>query len=283
MRQWLAQLLRVTMRAAACSAAALVLAAAGQPALAGDSGLPQVQPSAPIAQQPVSQSAQLSAPKLTPELLAAYVQRQQALRNFSFTIPSEPSVLSEGVLSAYVARHVNPALTAIDMLEANAPKPSIDATALEKYAETKFVPTTKKVQAADREMLCLTQAIYHEARGEPESGQWAVANVIINRAFSSKYPSTLCGVVYQNAGAGHHNCQFSFACDGKSDNGTERAAWLKANRIALAAFREFQRGQRPDVLPKSVLFYHAKTVNPGWANVYRRVASIGDHVFYAPM
>jgi spore germination cell wall hydrolase CwlJ-like protein len=154
---------------------------------------------------------------------------------------------------------------------------------LEKYASTRFVPTVKKVEAADHEALCLAEAIYNEARGEPESGQWAVANVIINRAFSSQYPSTLCGVIFQNAKEGRYHCQFSFACDGRPDTGTESGAWSRARSIALAAFHEFQHGQRPGVVPKSALFYHAKSVSPSWAYVYRRVATIGDHVFYAPM
>jgi spore germination cell wall hydrolase CwlJ-like protein len=220
-------------------------------------------------------------PKLTPELLASYVARQQALKTFSaFDVPQTGS-LTNDMLSAYVESHSNPALRAIDTLEAAAPKSALTADLLANYAASKFVPTFKKVNVANHERLCLTQAIYHEARGESENGQWAVANVIINRAMNKRYPSTLCGVVYQNANSGH--CQFSFACDGRSDMGTERQAWNRANRIADAAFGEFQHGQRPDVLPKSALFYHAKTVNPGWSNTYHEVAAIGGHVFYSPL
>ena len=88
------------------------------------------------------------------------------------------------------------------------------------YAKAEFVPTVKSVKLADGEKLCLAQAIYHEARGESREGQLAVANVIINRAFSKKYPSTICGVVFQNADKGNYKCQFTFACDGRSDMGT---------------------------------------------------------------
>jgi spore germination cell wall hydrolase CwlJ-like protein len=258
-------------------AAGFVLFVTLSPASAQDMQVAEVTP----AELPV-QLAQVRqpVPQLTPELLAAYVARQQALKTFhGFDVPQTGSVTS-GMLSAYVESHNNPALAAIDTLEAAAPKSSLTADLLANYAARKFVPTVKKVTVANHERLCLTQAIYHEARGESDNGQWAVANVIINRAMSNRYPATMCGVVYQNASTGH--CQFSFACDGRSDMGTERAAWSKANRIADAAFGEFQHGQRPDVLPKSALFYHAKSVNPGWSNTFREVAEIGAHIFYSP-
>jgi spore germination cell wall hydrolase CwlJ-like protein len=271
MRTWLARLLRVVVHAATISAAVLVLFVTVQPVLADGATAPQ---------QATNSGEQ---PRLTPELLAAYVDRQQALRNFSFDIPAPDTELTNDLLSAYVARHANPALTAINALESSTQTSTVTDSMLAKYASSRFVPTAKKVEAAGHEELCLAEAIYNEARGEPESGQWAVANVIINRAFSRRYPSTLCGVIFQNAKQGRYRCQFSFACDGRPDTGTEPAAWNRAKRIALAAFREFQRGQRPGVLPKSALFYHAKSVNPHWADAFKRVATIGDHVFYAPM
>ncbi len=78
---------------------------------------------------------------------------------------------------------------------------------------------------------CLANAIYFEARSEPVRGQMAVAQVVVNRAFSGFYPNDICGVVYQNA---HRRlaCQFTFACDGKSKVINERGHWARANRIA---------------------------------------------------
>lgn len=218
-------------------------------------------------------------PRLTPELLAAYVARQKQLRAFDHFDVAPPPKLTPALLSSYIERQRNPALAAIDAAAEAAP---LNHAVLAAYAADGFVPTKKRVKLAEGERLCLTQAIYHEARGESVEGQWAVANIIINRAFSSRFPSTICGVVFQNADKGFHRCQFTFACDGKSDMGTERKAWNRAMRIADAAFAEFQKGDRPDVIPSTALYYHTRSVAPQWSNTYREVAEIGAHIFYAP-
>lgn len=220
-------------------------------------------------------------PQLTPALLAAYVERQQQIKSFdAFEVAPTGAELTEAVLSSYIAKRRNDALDAIESVDTTA-GPSLTSAVLVAYAEDKFVPTAKKVKLADSERLCLAQAIYHEARGETEAGQMAVANVIINRAFSKKYPSTICGVVFQNADRGRYKCQFTFACDGRSDMGTERKAWNRSIKLAEAAFAEFQQGERPDVIPGNVLFYHTTAVAPKWSHTFRRVAAIGSHVFYS--
>lgn len=220
-------------------------------------------------------------PKLTPQLLAAYVERQQEIKNFNaFDVTPTGTELTEAVLSSYISKRRNDALDAIESVDTTS-GPALTQAVLVAYAETKFVPTPKKVKLADSERLCLAQAIYHEARGESLDGQMAVANVIINRAFSKKYPSTICGVVFQNADKGKYKCQFTFACDGRSDEGKERAAWNRSMKLAEEAFAEFQRGERPDVLPGGVLYYHTTAVAPKWSHTFRRVAAIGSHVFYS--
>ena len=181
-------------------------------------------------------------PALTNDLLAAYVARQQALKRFDgFDVA--PTELTETVLLSYIdrTRGTNLALDAIDSMA----QPALNPDMLEVYAQKQFVPTVRKVKLGKDEQLCLAQAIYHEARGESEAGQWAVANVIINRAMSKKFPRTLCGVVFQNANQGLYRCQFTFACDGRSDIGTEKGAWTRAVKMAQAAYREFQQGERP--------------------------------------
>jgi spore germination cell wall hydrolase CwlJ-like protein len=220
-------------------------------------------------------------PQLTPALLAAYVQRQQQLENFDgFDVAPTGQYLTEAVLSGYIAKRRNDALDAIEQVDTTT-GPALTPAVLVAYAESKFVPTEKKVKLADSERTCLAQAIYHEARGETRDGQMAVANVIINRAFSKKYPSTICGVVYQNADRGKYKCQFTFACDGRSDMGTERAAWNRSVKLAEVAFAEFQQGERPDVIPGTALYYHTTSVAPKWSHTFRRVAAIGSHVFYS--
>lgn len=207
-----------------------------------------------------------------------------------------PELLSNYVASRAAATLQPTALGAAAELAATRPqfvptvprRPALTDDMVARYAETRYRPTADRVAAAARERLCLAQAIYHEARGEPEAGQWAVAQVILNRVQSSRYPQTICGVVFQNANSGKRSCQFSFACDGKSDMGGEgnrlvRESWVKANLIAFAAFKQYQAGgDTPDALPSTALFYHAKRVNPNWADSFKLVATIGSHVFYAP-
>jgi spore germination cell wall hydrolase CwlJ-like protein len=219
-------------------------------------------------------------PALTSDLLAAYVQRQQALENFNFELRLQPAALTENMLMGYIAKRRNDALEAIESVDVTT-EPELTSAVLTAYAAESFQPTMKKVKLAEGEKLCLAQAIYHEARGESREGQLAVANVIINRAMSKKYPSTICGVVFQNADKGRYKCQFTFACDGRSDMGRERNAWNRSIKMAEDAFYEFQRGERPGVVPNSVLFYHTTAVAPRWSHTFNRVAAIGSHVFYA--
>jgi hypothetical protein len=228
---------------------------------------------------PLRGSFSATSPALTNDLLAAYVKRQQELKSFS-SFDAAPTELTQDVLLSYIdrTRGTNLALDAIDTMTS---QPALNPDMLEVYAQKKFVPTVKKVKLSKEEQLCLTQAIYHEARGESEAGQWAVANVIINRAFSKKFPTSICGVVFQNADKGRYKCQFTFACDGRSDFGTEQAAWNRATKMAQVAVREFQAGDRPGVIPNSALYYHTTSVAPNWSNKLHQVAAIGSHVFYA--
>jgi spore germination cell wall hydrolase CwlJ-like protein len=129
--------------------------------------------------------------------------------------------------------------------------------------------------AFSKDMKCLATAIYFEARGEPVAGQVAVAQVVLNRLRSIRYPKSVCGVVYQNWQA-HNRCQFSFACDGKSDVPLEAAAWGRARNIAAEAL-----AHPPSVwVLGSATLYHARYVKPAWAPKVTLVSSIGQHMFY---
>ncbi|WP_065751514.1 cell wall hydrolase [Bradyrhizobium paxllaeri] len=124
---------------------------------------------------------------------------------------------------------------------------------------------------------CLAEAVYFEARGEAVRGQMAVAQVVLNRAFSGKYPDTVCGVVYQNKHR-HLACQFTFACDNNKDVIREPDMWERARKIAKAMLD----GQiwLPEV-DKST-HYHAYWVRPSWVNEMKKMYKTGVHTFYRP-
>ena len=127
-----------------------------------------------------------------------------------------------------------------------------------------------------RQLRCLAEAIYFEARSEPEAGQAAVAQVVLNRVRSGIYPTTVCGVVYQDRER-PFACQFSFACEGKSLRVEEPAYWATAARIAEAV----ARGATYDAKLASAINYHAAYVRPFWAPTLKKLDRIGLHIFYA--
>jgi spore germination cell wall hydrolase CwlJ-like protein len=129
-------------------------------------------------------------------------------------------------------------------------------------------------EAASAERLCLAQAIYYEARNQPVTGRLAVADVVLNRTEDHRFPSTICGVVFQGVGKSYA-CQFSFACDGSMDRPREAAAWKEAEKLADIVLKGF----RPAVTGFAT-FYHAKYVDPSWASRYDETQVIGDHIFY---
>ena len=127
-----------------------------------------------------------------------------------------------------------------------------------------------------RQMRCLAEAIYFEARSEPEPGQAAVAQVVLNRVRSGIYPATVCGVVYQDRNR-PFACQFSFACEGKSLRIGEPGPWAVATRIA----EEVVSGRTYNPHVAEAVNYHANYVSPFWAGYLRQVDRIGAHIFYA--
>jgi spore germination cell wall hydrolase CwlJ-like protein len=124
---------------------------------------------------------------------------------------------------------------------------------------------------------CLAEAVYFESRGEAVRGQIAVAQVVLNRAFSGFYPATVCGVVYQNKHR-HLACQFTFACDNVADIVREPDMWDRARKIAKAMLD----GQLwlPEV-GKST-HYHAYWVHPSWVSEMKKMYKFGVHTFYRP-
>jgi len=227
--------------------------------------------------------------QLTPALLANYIKRQQDLRSVDVTLAGPQPELTSDVLMSYIGRGSfatdnNTALSAIASFTAPAPRtqPSVTSDLLASYIETGYQPTAKRIEIANRERECLAQAIYHEARGETALGQRAVANIIVNRARSNKFPGSLCGVIYQNADKGRYRCQFTFACDGRDDAPGERRAWLRSLDLAREVYAEYAQGEDLGVLPCSALYYHTTAVRPSWANTFSQVAVVDSHIFYSP-
>ena len=119
------------------------------------------------------------------------------------------------------------------------------------------------------EMRCLAGAVYFESRGEPLHGQLAVAQVIINRSESSRFPESYCGVVYQRS-------QFSFVRGGSMPRiKTGSAAWKRATAIARIAHQGLWDSEAQDSL-----YFHANYVKPGWAHKKTRRVAINTHIFY---
>lgn len=130
--------------------------------------------------------------------------------------------------------------------------------------------------ALDREQRCLAEAVYFEARSEPEEGQAAVAQVVLNRVKSGLYPTSVCGVVYQNRHR-YMGCQFSFACEGKSLRIADGPSWQGASRIAKAVIEG--RTYLSEV--GGATHYHADYVKPGWSRRLKKMDVIGRHIFYS--
>ncbi|WP_436638026.1 cell wall hydrolase [Microbaculum sp. FT89] len=126
-----------------------------------------------------------------------------------------------------------------------------------------------------RERRCLATAIYFEARGEPASGQRAVAQVVLNRVSDRRYPATVCDVVFQNQER-QNRCQFSFACDGRPEDIVDQRAWRRALLLAGEALM----GRYFDGAIGAATHYHATSVEPTWSRHLFRIARIGAHVFY---
>jgi N-acetylmuramoyl-L-alanine amidase len=131
-----------------------------------------------------------------------------------------------------------------------------------------LVVQLRSSEPGSRELECLAAGVYFESKSEPLSGQLAVGQVIANRANSrGRFPSSYCGVLLQRG-------QFSFIRAGRwpAVNRSGRQ-WQTAVAIAKIVDQDLK-----DSAAKNALFFHAKRVSPGWR--LKRVASIGNHVFY---
>ena len=135
----------------------------------------------------------------------------------------------------------------------------------------------KRAQRRESDLQCLAENIYFEARGEPLKGQYAVAEVTVNRTRAQNFPHTICSVVHEmrwDPSRRRYVADFSWTELGglSPDDGP---AWKRAMQVASAVYDDL-----PDPIVPGALFYHSTSVRPGWARTRKAIATIGNHVFY---
>jgi spore germination cell wall hydrolase CwlJ-like protein len=147
---------------------------------------------------------------------------------------------------------------------------TLNATIPGEQSLNELVGAYGRADTPDAEQECLARAVYFESRSEPLQGQLAVADVVLNRTVSGRYPTTICAVVTQRA-------QFSFIRNGRFPEADKSSdAWRRAVAIARIA-----RERLTNEVAPNVLWYHADYVAPTWRNNLTRVAKIGAHIFYS--
>ena len=171
---------------------------------------------------------------------------------------AHPPNLAFGALDAASARRVNGFIPAFQTSTEPAAPFFLRATGPER----------------DRAMLCLTQAIYYEAALEPDAGQAAVAQTVLNRVRHPAYPHSICGVVYQGVELGI-GCQFTFVCDGALGRRPVDAQWRRARTAADRAVNGYVMAS-----VGSATHYHADYVFPRWGPTLVKIGQIGAHIFY---
>lgn len=148
------------------------------------------------------------------------------------------------------------------------------------------MPVGQTVAVTEQDMECMALNLYFEARNQDtDEAMAAVGFTTLNRVAAKGYPNTVCGVVYQgqrtaDGGYRKHRCQFSWVCDGVSDqprlhNKIEVAAWERAQTVAERVL--FGTIDNP---VGNATMYHATYVSPYWISAFSRVTKIEDHIFY---
>lgn len=138
-----------------------------------------------------------------------------------------------------------------------------------------------KLETLNSEINCLAMTIYHEARGSSFNDKISVADVVMNRVGNKNYPDTVCGVVKQakkdkSGNIVKNQCQFSWYCDGKTDQPRETRPWTEAKTIAKQMITTGKyRGKT-----QGATHFHNNQIYPDWAVVYQPVAAYGGHIYY---
>ena len=147
-----------------------------------------------------------------------------------------------------------------------------------------LLPSTLQASDPNNEMYCMAQNIYFEAGNQPLAGKIAVSQVVLNRVKHPSYPNNICDVVYQAKMRVNwkneivpirNQCQFSWFCDGKSDDPVDSQTWLSALHIARDVVQE-----RYGDITEGSTHYHADSVYPYWADSLYQTVIINNHTFY---
>ena len=205
--------------------------------------------------------------------LALIVLSGAALADVTVSQSNDPTALIEGRVSALLTVE-HQALGQVDPTRIHALADAVTAPG-QPSAEARYDAAwlaTLPQASGDGEWQCLAQALYFEARGESIKGEFAVAEVIMNRRDSPRYPATICGVVNQGGNGG---CQFSYTCDGYADHIREPEAYALAGKIA-----RLMLDGAPRDLTLGATHFATRSVRPAWASHFARTAAIGAHVFY---
>ena len=136
---------------------------------------------------------------------------------------------------------------------------------------------SQDVRTRTQDLNCLAKNVYYEARGEPVDGQYAVAEVTMNRVASKHYPNTVCEVVYQtNFDVIRKRNVSAFSWTELDINApVDQEIWKQAWKVAEEVYDE-----RAEPRVKGALFYHSRYIRPRWSKRKRRIAKIGGHIFY---
>lgn len=145
---------------------------------------------------------------------------------------------------------------------------------VEQISYTREWLSSLPVASGGEQWRCLAEALYFEARGESVKGQFAVAEVIMNRVDSARFPNSVCGVIHQGTGR-KYQCQFTYTCDGHAEVIAEPKAFVRVGKVAKLVI-----SGAPRALTSGATYYHTKAVSPKWSRKFARTTTIGVHHFY---
>ena len=226
----------------------------------------------------ISKEAAIQEP--TPETTTSVISTEAAIEKpTTETVTTTPVISTEAAIEKPTTETTTPVISTEAAIEKPTTETVTTTSAISKEATVEqnsaiarlssLVKTEEKIQYSDTDLFCLAKNIYHEARGEPIKGRYAVAQVTINRSKHRKFSGSICDVVFAPY-------QFSWANNRSQRWSTPKgASWKDARQIAIDVL---ENGKRVKGMEKA-LYFHSKHVSPGWRNV-ERLIRIGSHIFY---